>query len=634
MAAPAETPSAAVPATAQAVDDGKVYPVTGIKIDYKNVNSEQPPLADLLNTEITLGVKDDAYVAARPGVEMVKIKLGEIGKSAPQKIYRSGIAAIYGQVVRYYNARNIIGVFGVVDAADIDANDNDIRPADRTTMQFIVVTSEVKQVRTVAIGDNTADKNRVDNPRQALIRERSPLQPATEGQETGRMDLLKKDALDEYVLRLNRQPGRRVDVAVSGTNDPGGVNLDYLISEARPWYVFGQVSNTGTAQTNEWRERFGFVDNQLTGRDDILTLDYITAGFSESQAVLASYELPFLNLDRVRYKVYTNWNEYTASDVGQNLEQFTGNQWTAGNELVANIFQRRELFVDAVGGFEFQGIETDNTTTHVDGKANYFEPYIGLNLDRSTDLATTAGTLKLIGFITNASQAEIAALGRADPTQDPVVLQYGVSQSFFLEPLIEPEQFAAGTSTLAHELYFSVHGQWAFNDRLFPNAEDIAGGLYTVRGYPESIAAGDSTAIATAEYRFHVPRVFAVQSDPTKTPFLWNKSFKYAPQQTYGHPDWDLIMRTFIDAAYVANSNKQPSEFNENMIGAGVGMELQYKQNFNVRVDWGAALRGFPGPKGWTRASTGLILHQRFSIENKQDREYAGLMTGSLRFRP
>ena len=367
-----------------------MYPVTGIKIDYKNVNPEQPPIADLLNTEITLGVKDDAYVAARPGVQVVKIKLGEVGKSGPQKIYRSGIAAIYGQVVRYYNARSIIGVFVVVDAADIDANDNDIRPADRTTLQFIVVTSEVKQVRTVAIGNNAAGTDRVDNPRHALIRERSPLQPATEGQETGRMDLLKKDALDEYVLRLNRHPGRRVDVAVSGTNEPGGVNLDYLVSESRPWYVFAQVSNTGTKQTNPWRERFGFVDNQLTGRDDILSLDYITAGFTASHAFLGSYELPFLNFDRIRYKAYVTWNEFTASDVGQNQERFDGDQWTAGNELIANIFQRRELFVDAVGGFEFRGVETNNLTSHTHGQANYFEPYIGLNLERSTDLATTA----------------------------------------------------------------------------------------------------------------------------------------------------------------------------------------------------------------------------------------------------
>jgi len=47
-------------------------------------------------------------------------------------------------------------------------------------------------------------------------------------------------------------------------------------------------------------------------------------------------------------------------------------------------------------------------------------------------------------------------------------------------------------STLAHELYFSLHGQYAFNNRLVPQAQDVAGGMYSVRGYPESFAAGDS----------------------------------------------------------------------------------------------------------------------------------------------
>jgi hemolysin activation/secretion protein len=100
--------------------------------------------------------------------------------------------------------------------------------------------------------------------------------------------------------------------------------------------------------------------------------------------------------------------------------------------------------------------------------------------------------------------------------------------------------------------------------------------------------------MATAEYRFHVPRIFAIQADPTKTPFLWDKSFRAAPQHPYGRPDWDLILRGFVDVAEVVNSARQPFEKDATLVGTGVGMELQYKQNFNVRVDWGAALTDLP----------------------------------------
>jgi hemolysin activation/secretion protein len=406
------------------------------------------------------------------------------------------------------------------------------------------------------------------------------------------MDLLKKDALDDYVLRLNRQPGRRVDVAVSGTGEPGEVTLDYLVSESRPWYVYGQISNTGTEQTNTWRERFGFVHNQLTGHDDVFSLDYLTAGFQDTNAVIASYELPFFNLERLRYKAYASWNQYTSSDVGQNDEEFTGDTWTVGNELIANVYQHRELFLDLVGGLRFQSIRTDNITSDTQGEAGYFEPYLSLRLERATDIATTLGSLNLLGGITSANDEDLEGLGRAEPTKNPVVLQFDIAQAFYLEPLLAPGAFASGTSTLAHELYLSTRGQWAFGSRLIPQFQDVAGGLYSVRGYPESIVAGDSVIIATAEYRFHVPRIFAVQTDPSATPFLWDRNFRYAPQHPYGRPDWDLILRGFVDAARVVNSSKQPFENNATLVGAGVGVELQYKQNFNVRVDWGAALTG------------------------------------------
>jgi len=592
MVAPPAPEPVVVTNPGQAIpSDGKSYPVTEVKIGYKFPHPAQPPVGDLLNSEIKLGVAEDGYVAPRPGVPVVSVKLGDIGKSGPQKLYSSGIKAVYNHILQVFSARGIIGVFVVVDAADITANDADVRNGERTSLQFVVVTSVVKQVRTVAIGEaSTAD--RVDNPRHEFIRDHSPLQPAAEGA-AARNDLLRKDVLDDYVLRLNRFTGRRVDVAISGTNTPGELDLDYLVSENRSWYAYAQASNTGTSQTADIRERFGYVNNQLTGHDDILTLDYMTASFTKSNAILASYQLPFMNLDRLWYRAYGSWSEFTASDVGQNNLHFTGSGWTAGNELIMNVFQRRELFIDALAGLELQESQTNNHAG-TNGLGQWLEPYLGLKVERITDLATTLGNVKLIQYLSGTNQDELTGLGRPLPAHDPLVLQYDFAQSFFLEPLLDPKKFADGKSTLAHELYFSLRGQYAFNSRLFPQAQDVAGGLYSVRGYPESIVAGDTVVLGTAEYRFHVPRIFAVQDDPTKTPFLWEKTFRYSPQTAYGRPDWDLILRAFMDVGQVNESQraKSESEKNTTLLGTGIGTELQIKQNFNLRVDWGVPLKG------------------------------------------
>ncbi len=583
QAAPAMPDSSAV-ATAQ---DGKAYPVSGIKIDYFKPQLSQPPIEELMNTDIKLGVVKDGLVAPRPGIPAVTMHLSEIGHSGPQKIYRSAILAVYLQCVRFYNARGIIGVFAVVDAKDIDANDNDIRPPERTTLQFIIVTSSIKQVRTLATGNQVPNGERVDNPRYERIRDHSPLKAGADGQG----DLLNKDALDDYVLRLNRQPGRRVDVAISGTGQLGGVNLDYLVAENRPWYVYAQASNTGTSQTSVWRERVGFVDNQLTGHDDILTLDYSTAAFDTSNAVVASYELPFFSFDRTRYRVYGSWNEYVASDVGQSQAHFTGSEWNVGNELTANVFQKGDFFVDLIGGFRFQNVQTTNEQSATKGNADYASPYVAVRAERNSDLASTNVTATLISYLTDADSKDIEPLGRADTDRDSVVLQVEASQSFYIEPLLNPNAFAEGKSTLAHEFYFSAHGQYAFDYRLIPQDQDVAGGLYSVRGYPESIVAGDTVAIFTSEYRLHIPRLFPIQPDPTKTPFLWDKSFRASPQQPYGRPDWDLITRVFLDVGRVLNNDRAVTESDSTLVGTGVGLELQYKQNFNIRADWGMALK-------------------------------------------
>ncbi|HVX85121.1 MAG TPA: ShlB/FhaC/HecB family hemolysin secretion/activation protein [Phycisphaerae bacterium] len=581
-----ETASAATgPATTQGA--GYVYPITGIKVNYLKESAQQPAIDQLLNTEVEMGVKDGVYVAPSQGTERVKVRLGDVGHGEVQKIGRSGITTIYGQIVHFFTARGLIGVYVVVDAKDIDANDRDIRPADRTTLQFIVVTSTVKEVRTVLTGDKVPEGERVDDPKHAWIREDSPLKA------NGSTSLLNKDALDEYVMRLNRQPGRRVDVAVSAAGEIGGVTLDYLISENKPWYVYAQVSNTGTKQTNEWRERFGGVDNQLTGHDDILSIDYTTAGFEASHAVIGSYDIPLFSMDRLRYKIYASYNEFTASDVGQGAEKFSGDQWVVGNELVWNIFQHRELFIDAVGGVRGQGVSTNNITAQTTGRATYVAPYLGLRLDRTTDLASTTGDVTVIGYYTGDDLKQVEALGRAQPTRSPVILQWDFAQSAYLEPLLDPNHFATGDSTLAHEVYVGFRGQYSPN-RLFPQVEEVAGGFYSVRGYPESISAGDTVLVGSAEYRFHFPRILPVQADPGKTPFLWDKRFRFSPQQVYGRPDWDLIARAFFDVGQVWNSDKLQFEQDQTLAGTGVGIELQYKQNFNVRVDWGFALIDVP----------------------------------------
>jgi hemolysin activation/secretion protein len=93
--------------------------------------------------------------------------------------------------------------------------------------------------------------------------------------------------------------------------------------------------------------------------------------------------------------------------------------------------------------------------------------------------------------------------------------------------------------------------------------------------------------IASAEYRFHLPRAFDMQPTPTQ---VFGRPFRVAPDRMLGRPDWDLVLKAFVDGARALSNDRFSFEQNETLIGTGIGLELQLKQNFNFQVYWGVAL--------------------------------------------
>ena len=468
-------------------------------------------------------------------------------------------------------------------------------PPGRTDLNVVITTGIVTELRTLASGERVSEKGpikpeeRVNNPVHDRIRLRSPLKPYRDGDPI-RGDLLRKDVLDRYLFHLSRHPGRRVDASVAAAEELGGVALDYQVTENRPLTLYAQLSNTGTKSTDYLRQRFGLIHSQVSNRDDVFSLDYITSWFDETNAVLGSYDAPFEN-DRVRWRVFGNWSEFTADQVGFFGDEFEGEQWAAGGEIIANIYQQRELFIDLVGGLRYEDISVNNTAFLIEGEEDFIIPYVAARLDQTTEWFSTQASAGLELWLTDASSAELEPLGRTDPDTDTPIFQGAITHAVYLEPLLNREAWEdpsnPADSTLAHEVAMSLRGQYAFGNRLIPQAEQVVGGLYTVRGYPESIVAGDDVIIGSLEYRYHLPRAFKIEPEPRE---LFGQPFRAAPQYVYGLPDWDLIGKVFIDAGKVFNSDRLSFEQDDSLLGAGIGFDFIYKRNLNLRVDWGFAL--------------------------------------------
>ena len=567
------------------------YPVSEFVVEYGLDHPDHPPLQEVLDLEVGLRATERGFVAPRPVDRTYRMKLHSLPQNA--RFFPSALQHINWYIVLNYSRRGLDGVFVTVPEIE-PGTGRDLRDPGNTKLRLRIWTGRIADVASMTDGarfGGLSVDERSDNPAHEWILALSPVQPG------GDRDLLRIEELNDYAFELSRHPGRRVDAELSSGNQPGTTKVVYRVAENKPWVVYGQYSNTGTDATTKNRQRFGFTHNQLLGRDDILRLDYATGDFDEVHGVTASYDAPFtLTAPQWRGRVFGGANQFDATEVGFSLAGFEGRQWAAGGQIVHNTYQSGQLFLDVQGGVRWQWIEVENKLLGTKGDSNFLLPNLGVVAQRNTRSSALQAAVNIEGNLGSLANTEsgldLDILGRIDADDDFAILQWDGAYSFYLEPLLNRTAWldpsTPGSSTLAHELAFGFKGQWAFDFRLVPNFQQVAGGLYSVRGYPQSAAAGDTVVIGSAEYRFHLPRLFRPDPEPPELPLMGK--FRARPQHLWGHPDWDLIFRAFFDAGWVHPSDALAFEKSESLMGAGGGIELQFMRNLSVRFDLGVAL--------------------------------------------
>ena len=569
-----------------APDRPQAYQVSRFELDYLHPHPDLPAVEQLLQTSLRLGFADGVYYGPEAGVRRVQRTIAALNDE-PTRLYdAAAVQAVIEAVLDELVTREFMGVFVAPDPTQIDRRGRDLRDEDETVLRLIIGVGRVADVRTLAYGERF-DVDEAENlPVHERLIARSPFAQG---------DLLNRRALSDYAARTSRHPGRRVDAAVSAAPQPGGVSLDYLVTENKPWAVYFRTGNTGTAQTGKWRQEFGFFHNQLTNNDDILQLQYVTAEFDDYHAARASYEAPLLGIEPLRWRVVGNYAEFTATDVGIFAEDFEGRSWNVGGELIGNVYQRGDFFVDVFAGARYLDVDVESPVPFpARGREQFVLPRLGVRTEWEAVALRHRAMLQVegqAGDATNVSTNELDDLGRPGASRGWLVLSWMIEQRAFIDALLRDLEAAqqADRALLAHELLVRFRGQYGFDNRLIPQAQQVAGGLYTVRGYRESLVAGDDVYLLTGEYRLHVPRLFGLRDEPRE---LFGDEFRVRPQSPYGPTDWDLALRAFIDVARVESNAGRGfvAEPSETLVGTGVGFDLAYRQNARVGLDWGIAL--------------------------------------------
>lgn len=599
LVALAAAASLAGPARAQGPGAGQqTYPVSAFELEYALPHPAHPPLAELYALELEMRVtRGGALMEPHPTTPSVRFELGHVPPHT--RMWSSGLRYVNRRILEFFEDRGIGGV--IVTLPDLEeGSGRDLRAPGETALRVVIWTGRVENVATVADGDRFpgTPQERTNRPEHRFVREGSPV---TAGGEHG---LLRIREIEEYAARLSRQPGRRVDAKLRPGRDPGTTILEYHVAEHRPWLAYASLANNGTEATGELRERFGASDTQLTGNDDVLRLDYVTGDFDTVHAFFGSYEGPVWRLPRLRWRTAGSYSEYDASELGvssagfqgQGLD-FQGDQWEAGGRLTANVFQRGAFFLDVFGGARWRHVAIDNrflfggSSLPSAGQEEFLLPEAGLGISYESlpaRLSLEASWERNLQGVARTHSASLASLGREEADPDFQLLQWSGSLSVYLEALIngglgwsDPE--ALKSAGLAHELVLTTRGQWSAGTRLVPQFEQVAGGLYTVRGYDQSEVAGDSALIGSAEYRLHLARLLDPGGEPVEVPIVGPVQLR--PTHVFARPDWDLVLRLFLDGARTYVSDRHSGEHHEALASYGVGVELQLLRYLRAGVD-------------------------------------------------
>jgi hypothetical protein len=603
------------PAGEHTLTDGPRYWIGRVHLSYANEHPLQPPIELLVKADYALGKASDGYVGARRGGTNVWFHLSELGTTEPVPVYATGLQDLCEQIVGQLGDRGLIGVYVAPSPSDIDADTGgDVRPEGSTDLHLVVHTGRVQGVRTflAPVLASAAPGASAQPSDDEVIAARSPLQPVGGG------DPLDKNKLDAYLAELNRQPGRMVDAVVTPTLTPGVVNLDYLIAEDRPWTIASDFSNTGTQDTGKNRQHFAFADFQLTGRDDVLLVDYFTSGFSNTNAVNGTYEGRMPYVDGMRWRLGGNWSTYSSDQFGfttflsdandpnsahtvGDKTTFSGTQWEVNGGLVQHLIGEPGLFLDGYVGARWMQVEVVNFSSEFTTNMPFFVPSIGVTLDRSWSIAHLQGRLGFEQSVpaiagTNGSDIqEFSDASRADITNNWRLLTLDLAGSLYPQPWFHGTQFfyprPLRPREMAHEIAWRLSAQTSLGTRLIPQVEGVLGGAATVRGYPQSIVSGDSFVNGSLEYRYHIPLGFHAVT-PWQVP--WFGVFRPGPDTSLRMPDWDLVLSTFADYGKVFNYAEVVGEHNDALASLGVGFEVVVRRNFSLRLDYGVALLAVP----------------------------------------
>jgi hemolysin activation/secretion protein len=399
---------------------------------------------------------------------------------------------------------------------------------------------------------------------------------------------------------VNESPAKQTQVLLRSGQEEGSIDAVLRTVDETPLKYSVTVDNSGNAQTGRVRVGVGMQHANLSGYDDVLSAQYVTAPYADHLdengqpdrfSLLPSRKVTILGLG-YRLPLY---------EQGNSLEFLAGYS-NVNSGTVANVFSitgagsvmgaRYNVNLNKVGDYEHRVAFTadwrsyDNKGVRVVGTATQLVPDVTVHPLGVTYLATLrkqdGETSASLGLFHNFSEGND---GTSEDFCKPLLRNNGIGQCANADYSVWKWSFSHTHAMPADfQLRLAANGQWT-RDMLVPGEQFGIGGADSVRGFTEREVSDDYGYRVTAE--------------------LYSPDFG-GKTGVSGARARGLI---FFDAANVSRNNPAPAEsFSQGIASYGVGLRFAQGTKMALRLDFAYVGDGdTTHPRGSTR------LHASFS---------------------
>jgi hemolysin activation/secretion protein len=383
---------------------------------------------------------------------------------------------------------------------------------------------------------------------------------------------------------FNTRPDVRVNTKLMPKVDEFGqriVDVEMSIEDHFPIHGSLSLSNTGSGSTGDWRLRSTLQHLNLTKRNDILSLEWLTdqEELSQVNAFSGSYYLP---LDKDRgLTLYAGYSESDINDIEPLIDVF-GKGYYAGTHYSKILKTTDEFNMDTTFGWLYQFTENEVTfgnNTPADREVTLSMPSLSIGYSEKI-----FDSLNGRNYMSNTLLLNFAGKFGSSNSEEFRFHTPAAEGNFVMDRF----QFARYQRLFTGEnepgkwsMFFRLDAQLA-DDALVPAVQKGIGGANSVRGYEEREISADSGVSGSLE--LHTPLVSNFFPGLIRT-----EEFLAANPE-----DWKMHRLQFIafyDFGKTQQNEPLPGEEkSESMSSIGAGVRLGVTKYSQIRWDYGFPL--------------------------------------------